>query len=83
MCLPVPVSPVNATRRISGWATSASPTSEPRPVRTLSTPAGRPASWKSSATRRVASGVDDAGLTTTVFPAASAGPIFVPINVSG
>ena len=83
MCLPVPVSPVNATRRISGWVTSASPITEPRPVTTLSTPAGSPASWKSSATFSVASGVDDAGLTTTVLPAASAGPIFVPISVSG
>ena len=68
MCLPVPVSPVNATRRISGWVTSASPITEPRPVTTLSTPAGSPASWKSSATFSVASGVVDAGLTTTVLP---------------
>ena len=83
MCLPVPVSPVNATRRISGCVTSASPITEPRPVTTFSTPAGSPASWKSSATFNVASGVDDAGFTTTVFPAASAGPIFVPISVSG
>ena len=50
---------------------------------TFSTPAGSPASWKSSATFSVASGVDDAGFTTTVLPAASAGPIFVPISVSG
>ncbi len=83
MCLPVPVSPVKATRRTSGCVTSASPMTEPRPVTTFSTPGGSPASWKSSATFNVESGVVDAGFTTTVFPAASAGPIFVPISVSG
>ena len=83
MCLPVPVSPVKATRRTRGCVTSASPIAEPRPVTTFSTPAGSPASWKSSATLSVASGVDEAGLTTIVLPAASAGPIFVPISVKG
>jgi hypothetical protein len=33
--------------------------------------------------RNVVSGVELAGFTTTVFPAASAGPIFVPMRVMG
>ncbi len=79
---PVPVWPVNATRRTSGCATSASPVSGP-PVTTLSTPGGRPASPASSATRRVVSGVVSAGLATTVLPAASAGPTLLASRVSG
>src|SRR2546428_12962538 len=59
----------------SGWLTISSPV-RPSPVTTLSTPAGRPASCASSARQRAVSGVNSAGLTTTVFPAASAGPTF-------
>ena len=57
-------------------AASAAPTTSPRPVTTLKTPSGTPASLASSARRTVVSGVADAGLSTTELPAASAGPIF-------
>ena len=70
---PTAVEPVNATRRTSGCPTSASPITEPRPVTTLSTPSGNPASPNSRATSNVASGVVAAGLATTVLPDASAG----------
>ena len=83
MWRPVAVSPVKAMRRTSGWPTSASPIVAPRPVTTLSTPSGTPASANRRATSSVASGVVDAGLATTVLPLASAGATFVPSRVSG
>ncbi len=47
---------------------------------TLSTPSGRPASVRISASASIVSGVCAAGLTTMVQPAAIAGPILrVPI----
>ena len=49
----------------------------------LSTPLGSPAWFKSSTMRIAVSGVELAGLTIIVLPAASAGPILVPINVIG
>jgi hypothetical protein len=61
---------------MSRWAASAAPTTSPRPVTTLRTPAGTPASAASSASRTVVSGVAVAGFRITEFPAASAGPIF-------
>jgi hypothetical protein len=82
-CRPTSVDPVNAMRRTSGCATSASPITEPRPVTTLSTPSGTPASAKIRATSSVASGVVAAGLATTVLPLTSAGATFVPSSVSG
>ena len=42
---------------------------------TLTTPAGTPASSRICAISRAVSGVSRAGLSTTVQPAASAGPI--------
>ena len=80
---PTSVEPVNAIRRTSGWPTSASPISEPRPVTTFSTPSGTPASANRRATSSVASGVVAAGLATTVLPIASAGATLVPSSVSG
>ena len=80
---PTSVEPVKAMRRTSGWPTSASPITEPRPVTTLSTPSGTPASANMRATSSVASGVVAAGLATTVLPLASAGATFVPSSVSG
>ena len=48
------------------------------------TPFGKPdLSFASSAMRNVDSGVSSAGFITTVFPAASAGPIFQLVNMSG
>ena len=51
-------------------------------VKTLSTPPGRPASWRIWASAYIDSGVCCAGLTTIVQPAATAGPILrVPIAI--
>ena len=60
-----------------------SPTSGPKPGRTLKTPAGIPASNASSATRRVVKDVCSAGLTITLFPVANAGPIFQASIIKG
>ena len=48
----------------------------PSPVTTFTTPGGTPASRQTSAKSRAVRGVNSAGLSTTVFPAASAGAIF-------
>ena len=48
----------------------------PSPVTMLSTPGGSPDSCASSANASAVSGVNSAGLSTIVFPAASAGAIF-------
>ena len=71
---PVPVSPVNVTLSTSGWAASGAPAVGPYPVTTLTTPGGKPTSAITCISRRADSGVCSAGLSTTVFPAASAGP---------
>ncbi len=52
-------------------------------VTMLSTPAGSPARWPSSATASADSGVSAAGLTTTGQPAASAGPTLRVIMAIG
>ena len=83
MWRPTAVEPVKATRRTLSWVTSASPTSEPRPVITLTTPGGNSASSSRSAIFSVVSGVVAAGLTTIVLPAISAGASLVPSSVSG
>ena len=62
-------------------ADESSPTS-PWPQTTLSTPAGRN-SAAISASRTVVTGVVSAGLSTIVFPVASAGPIFHTAIISG
>ena len=82
MILPVEVSPVSETRRTRGLRTSASPSTAPRPVTTLSTPGGR-MSAASSARRSVLSGVIWAGLMIEVLPAAKAGPSFQMAIISG
>ncbi len=74
--MPVAVEPVNATRSTSGWRPIASPASLPKPVTTLNTPGGTPASNARSAIRSVDSDVCSAGFTTTLLPTDSAGPIF-------
>src|SRR3954453_4881535 len=75
--------PVKATRRTAGCETSASPISAPRPVTTVSTPSGTPASENSFGTSSAAGGVGAAGFATTVLPLASAGATLVPSSVSG
>ena len=71
--LPTSVDPVKQTLRTSGWVTNRSPTTEPLPGRTVNTCSGMPASRASSPRRMAVSGVSSAGLSTTLFPAASAG----------
>ena len=61
----------------------ASPTTPPSPVTTFRTPAGRPASSASSARRTSVSDAVSAGFSTTVLPAASAGPSFHAPIISG
>jgi hypothetical protein len=53
--------------------TKRSPTTDPLPGTTVSTPSGSPASTASSPSRIAVSGVSSAGLSTTALPAASAG----------
>ena len=48
----------------------------PSPVTMLTTPLGSPASRQISAKARAVSGVNSAGFSTTVLPAASAGATF-------
>src|SRR3954447_11290796 len=71
--LPVDVAPVNATLSTPGCATSGAPASSPKPVTTLKTRGGKPASSTSRANSSVEAGACSAGLTTKVHPAASAG----------
>ena len=80
---PVGVEPVNPILRTSGWVTSASPATAPVPVTTLSTPGGRPASVRISASASVVNGVVSAGLATTVLPVSSAGPSLLESSVVG
>ena len=66
-----------------GWLTSACPTSGPRPVTTLTTPFGKPASSNSAASSTIEAEVNSDGLITAVQPAASAGASFQLVSVSG
>ena len=75
ICRPTAVDPVNATLSTPAWVTRAEPVG-PAPVMMFTTPGGSSA-WRSrSANRSAVSGVVSAGLSTTVFPVASAGAIF-------
>jgi hypothetical protein len=56
-CEPTAVDPVNAILSTSGWADSALPTAGPKPVTTLNTPGGKPASCTRAASSRVETGV--------------------------
>ena len=81
--LPTSVDPVNATLSTSICMARAAPAVSPKPDTTLTTPSGTPASAMSSASRSAVSGVCSAGLSTTVQPAASAGPSFHAAISSG
>ncbi len=80
---PVSVEPVKLIRSTAAFLTSAAPASSPMPCTTFSTPAGTPASCARSASREQVSGAHSGGFTTAVFPAASAGPSFQVVNMSG
>ena len=80
---PVRVEPVTEISATSSWRASTPPTSGPGPGITLSTPGGRPASSARRPSMSAVSGVSSDGLSTTVLPAASAGPIFQAAMLSG
>ena len=67
---------MNESARTRGSSTIAFPTSPPDPYTRFSTPGGSPASANIETTIPAVSGVSDAGLKTTAFPATSAGAIF-------
>src|SRR5258705_13748038 len=72
--LPISVEPVNEILRTVGLEVSSAPISAAEPVTTLRTPAGTPARSASTASASAEKGGCDAGFTTGVHPAASAGP---------
>src|SRR3989475_380178 len=81
---PTSVEPVKPIFRMSGWVSSSAPTRPERlVVSTLKTPAGSPASSATFAIASAVSGVADAGLRTTVHPAARAGAILRVTIVAG
>jgi len=82
IALPTSVEPVNATFAAPGWPMTAAPVS-PAPVTKLTTPGGRPASWRISASLRAVTEVVSAGLSTTQLPMASAGASFQASMRSG
>ena len=65
------------------WRVSGAPASRPVPWTTLNTPSGSPASLVMSASRDAVSGAHSGGLSTTVFPAARAGPMRQVASMSG
>ena len=82
--LPTSVEPVNPILRMSGCVSSSLPTRRERlVVSTLRVPAGSPASCVILAMASAVSGVAEAGLSTTVQPAARAGAIFRVTMVAG
>ncbi|ODU68396.1 MAG: hypothetical protein ABT00_19595 [Bordetella sp. SCN 68-11] len=73
---PTSVDPVKDTSRTRGSCSQRSTSGPERDVGTmLTTPSGTPASARMSASASMLSGVSEAGLTSTVQPAASAGAI--------
>src|SRR5690625_1597356 len=83
MSRPVASDPVKVTFLTSGCSTSGVPTSLPKPVTTLTTPAGKPASSTSLTNSSVDADVNSDGFKTTVQPAAKAGAIFQAVSSSG
>ena len=79
---PTSVEPVNASLSIPSFCTRYAPV-VPSPVTRLTTPGGSSA-WRQMSAKSIAvSGVVSAGLSTTVFPQASAGAIFHASMSSG
>ena len=81
IALPVATEPVSEIMSTPGCSTTAAPTSSP-PATALSTPGGSTSAAR-AARRSVDTGVSGAGLSTTVLPAARAGPIFQSAIISG
>ena len=81
---PVLVEPVNDTMSTLGSFDSNAPTPWSLAVTMLTTPAGKSVcSAISSPSTAAAHGVSGAGLSTNVFPAARAGPIFARLICCG
>ncbi len=80
---PTSPEPVNVSSRTRSSSISTSPISPAAPETTLIQPGGSPASSSSSARKNAASGVADAGFSTTAQPAASAGAILCATRLSG
>src|SRR5262249_41387307 len=76
MARPVDTDPVKLIAATPGWLTIVSPTTEPRPMTRLKTPAGRPEREMMSESAHAEPGTKSAGLNTTALPYASAGAIF-------
>ena len=73
---PTSVEPVKESLRVRGsWMSGAMTEPDELEVMTLRTPPGRPTSSRICASASIDSGVCEAGLTTIVQPAATAGPI--------
>ena len=68
--------------RTRGCVTRASPVAR-RPGTTFSAPSGNPTSVASLATSSIDADVTSEGLTTTVLPAASAGPAAIIVRNTG
>ena len=80
---PVAVDPTNPTPSTSGWPATSSPTSAPGPVTRFSAPGGKSASAMHSISATEITLVEDAGVHTTVLPAARAGAISSAAIVRG
>src|SRR5207244_13169744 len=80
---PLTSEPVKLIFATSGCSTRAEPTSAPKPVTTLKTPSGSPASLVKSANSSVLTEANSDGFTTTEQPAASAGAHFIAQNIKG
>ncbi len=83
MRAPVAVLPVNEILARRRSSTRAAPASAPKPVTTLMTPGGKPASSASAANRRTVAEVYSEGLITMVLPVARAGASLLVVSVSG
>src|SRR5260221_1271150 len=79
---PTTSEPVKVTMSTAGSVVSRCPTSGP-PVTTLSTPGGKSAASAAAASTSAENGVNGDGLSTTVFPAARAGPTFHRLRKNG
>ena len=75
-CLAVCGPPVKLMRSTKGWLVNVRPQGSPCPVTILITPGGKPASSNTFANSSMGAEACSEAFRTTVFPAASAGPIF-------
>src|ERR1700687_3077808 len=80
---PVSVDPTKPTPSTSGGAATSSPTPAPGPVTRFTTPGGKSAAAMHSISATEMTLVDDAGVQTTVLPAAIAGAMSSAAIVSG